>query len=238
MLSIAALSTPGQASEQAHWSYSGAKGPENWGDLSPDYVQCKVGVNQSPIDITAALEASLPALQVNYVTSTTTIINNGHTAQANVAPGSYFVDGSEKFELVQFHLHAPSEHRIDGKSFLMETHWVHQNARGELAVVAVLHSTGDKRTGMDDLVAAIPRQIGSEVPFRKSVSNLGLAYGGDPAFYRYNGSLTTPPCTEGVRWYVMKEPRPIAVEQQEIFIELIGRDARGAQPLNARLVLK
>jgi carbonic anhydrase len=200
-------------------------------------VQCKVGVNQSPIDITNPLEASLPTLEVNYGSSTTTLVNNGHTAQANVAPGSYFVDGGEKFELVQFHMHAPSEHRVDGKSFLMETHFVHQNALGQLAVVAVLHNEGERRANMKAFMAAMPTQLNKPVPFGISTSSLGLAVG-DTAYYRYNGSLTTPPCSEGVRWYVLKKPRPISKDQQKTFINLIGQDAREPQPLNARVVLK
>jgi carbonic anhydrase len=237
LLAIYSLSGFVIAGEQPHWTYTGSHGPENWGELSPEYVQCKVGVNQSPIDITNPVEASLPALQVNYSSSTTTLVNNGHTAQANVAPGSYFMDGGEKFELVQFHMHAPSEHRVNGKSFLMETHFVHQNAGGQLAVVAVLHSEGDRRSNMKAFTAAIPTELNKPVPYRLSLSSVGLGYG-DTAYYRYNGSLTTPPCSEGVRWYVLKEPRPISVEQQKTFINLIGKDARGPQPLNARVVLK
>jgi carbonic anhydrase len=119
----------------------------------------------------------------------------------------------------------------------METHFVHQNARGQLAVVAVLHSEGARRSNMKSFIAAIPTQVNKPVPYSLSLSSIGLAYG-DTAYYRYNGSLTTPPCSEGVRWYVMKEPRPISIEQQQIFINLIGKDARGPQPLNARVVLK
>jgi carbonic anhydrase len=236
-LTICSFAGIAVAGEQPHWTYSGSHGPANWGDLSPDYVQCKVGVNQSPIDITNPIAATLPALQVNYASSTTTLVNNGHTAQANVAPGSYFMDGDEKFELVQFHMHAPSEHRVDGKLFLMETHFVHQNASGQLAVVAVLHGKGDRRSKMKGFVAAVPTRVNEPVPYSLSTSSIGLAYG-DTAYYRYNGSLTTPPCSEGVRWYVMKQPRPISVQQQQAFIKLIGEDARGPQPLNARLVLQ
>ena len=121
--------------DAVHWAYEGEHGPGHWGDLSPAFVQCKVGVNQSPIDIVDTFDAKLPPLELDYTTSTVDLLNNGHTAQANIQPGSYLRVGDEEFELIQLHLHTPSEHRIDGKTFLMETHYVHRNANGELAVL-------------------------------------------------------------------------------------------------------
>lgn len=225
------------AGEQIHWSYGGEHGPEHWGELSPDFVQCKVGVNQSPVDITAAIEADLEPLVVSYTTSTTDLVNNGHTAQASVAPGSFILVDGEKFELLQVHLHAPSEHRINGRAFLMESHYVHSNKRGELAVVGVLHQEAEYSPLFKQLEAALPKQLHQVVPFELQMHDLGPA-SGDTGYYRYNGSLTTPPCSEGVRWIVLKQPRPVTREQQEFFIGLIGEDARGPQPVNARVILK
>ena len=130
------------AGAAADWSYEGDNGPEHWGELAPEFVQCRVGLNQSPIDIVATVDADLPALEIDYRGSTLELVNNGHTAQANVAPGNFMRVGGESFELLQLHLHTPSEHRINGKLFPMETHYVHRNDRGELAVVAVLHIVG------------------------------------------------------------------------------------------------
>ena len=238
MISLACAATGAAADEGAvHWSYTGDDGPEHWGDLSPDFVQCKVGVNQSPIDIVAGIEAQLPPLEIDYRTHTVDVVNNGHTAQANVAPGNFLRVGDESFELVQFHLHTPSEHRINGKSFSMETHYVHRNERGELAVVGVLHSDGPESPHLLDFQTHIPRELNQPVPFKGVLEGTPITRV-DTAYYRYNGSLTTPPCSEGVRWFVLKEPVSIGPEQQKAYQSLIGDDARGPQPVNARVVLE
>ena len=118
------LVTPSSAGENSpHWTYDGEHGAEQWGDLSPDFIQCKVGVNQSPIDIVDSVEADLPPLVLDYTSNTTDLINNGHTAQLNVEPGSYLRVEGEEFELLQFHLHVPSEHRVNGEQFLLEVHY-------------------------------------------------------------------------------------------------------------------
>ena len=219
------------------WSYTGERGPEHWGDLAPEFVQCKVGLNQSPVDITNTLNADLPALELNYTGSTTTIVNNGHTAQASVEPGNTLVVDGEAFELLQFHLHTPSEHRINGRSFPLETHYVHRNAKGELAVVGVLHEIGPASKQLQEFEAKIPTAINQPVPYVKALGGLPITRL-DKSYYRYNGSLTTPPCSEGVRWFVLKQTITITREQQEIYESLIGLDARGPQPINARLILE
>lgn len=221
----------------ADWSYEGDNGPEHWGDLAPEFVQCRVGLNQSPIDIVATVDADLPALEIDYRSSTLELVNNGHTAQANVAPGSFMRVAGESFELLQLHLHTPSEHRINGRLFPMETHYVHRNARGELAVVGVLHIEGPSSPDLLDFQSQIPRELNKPVPFETALDGTPITRV-DKAYYRYNGSLTTPPCSEGVRWFVLKEPVPIAIEQQREYQSLIGDDARGPQPVNARVVLE
>jgi carbonic anhydrase len=225
------------ANPEVHWEYSGKHGPKYWGDLAPEFVQCKVGVNQSPVDISNTLKASLKPLTLNYTTSTINVVNNGHTAQVNVEPGNFLEVEGERFELIQFHLHAPSEHHINGKPFLMETHYVHKNNKGELAVVASLHNEGKFSTKLGHIEAAISAVVGREVPFMMPLEELGVV-SGDKHYYRYNGSLTTPPCSEGVRWFVLKQPRPISKKQQALFVDLIGEDARGPQPINARRIVE
>lgn len=220
-----------------HWSYEGDDGPEHWGDLSPEFVQCKVGLNQSPINIVSTVDADLPPLKLDYRTHTLELVNNGHTAQANVAPGNFLQVGDESFELIQFHLHTPSEHRINGVSFPMETHYVHANQRGELAVVGVLHSEGPSSPDLVDFQSHIPETLNQPVAFKAALNGVPITRV-DTAYYRYNGSLTTPPCSEGVRWFVLKEPIPIAPQQQKEYQSLIGDDARGPQPVNARIVLE
>jgi len=229
---------PAQAGDdRVHWAYEGEHGPDHWGDLSPDFVQCKVGVNQSPINIVDASDAQLPPLELDYTTSTVDLLNNGHTAQANVQPGSYLRVGGEEFELIQLHLHTPSEHRIDGKPFLMETHYVHRNARGELAVLALLHHEGASSEALDRFEDKIPKTIGKSVDYSGTLAGTPVTRV-EKSYYRYNGSLTTPPCSEGVRWYVLKQSSPVSLDQQKLYQKLIGDDARGPQPINARVILE
>ena len=232
------LALPTAAADgETQWSYSGENGPQHWGDLAPEFVACKVGLNQSPIDIVSTLDADLPALELDYTTSTSDVVNNGHTAQVNIGPGNYLRVGGEVFELKQFHLHTPSEHRVDGRAFLMETHYVHTNDKGELAVVALLHEEGAPSGPLGRLVSEIPLDIAEPAVFEESLLNIPVVQA-DKDYYRYNGSLTTPPCSEGVRWYVLKRSSPVSREQQLQYQKLIGDDARGPQPVNARVILE
>lgn len=225
------------ADEDKHWSYSGKTGPENWAKLSPDFAACGIGVNQSPIDISKTVSAELASLQFDYKSHGTTIVNNGHTVQVNVGPDSWLSAGGDNFQLVQFHFHSPSEHQINGELFPLEGHFVHQNASGALAVVGVLFRSGEWNTDLARIGAAAPEAINQPEPIDVDIADLDLYHDYD-SYYRYSGSLTTPPCTEGVQWYVLKNPGHIAPEQAANFVELIGEDARGPQPINARVVLE
>jgi len=224
------------ADEEIHWSYSGEHGPEHWGELSEAFEACSDGVNQSPVDLADPVKADLGPIAPSYGGSAVAAINNGHTLQIEVGPGnSLDIDGQE-FELLQFHLHSPSEHRIEGKSFPLEAHFVHQNGRGELAVLAVLFRDGPPHAGLAKIGETAPRQIGRSEPFDVSLADLGLVLT-DRDYYRYSGSLTTPPCTEGVMWLVLKSTSHVARAQVEGFVQLIGKDAREPQPLNGRAIL-
>ncbi|MEH6584219.1 MAG: carbonic anhydrase family protein [Halioglobus sp.] len=225
------------ADDGVHWTYEGEHGPETWGDLSPDFIQCKVGLNQSPIDIVDSIEANLPPLVLDYQTRSVDLINNGHTAQMNVEPGNYLRVGGEEFELLQFHIHVPSEHRINGEASLLEVHYVHRNKRGELAVIGVLYFEGEDHPKLAQYISLIPEEIGKPVPLEVELADMPIV-SMDKDYYRYNGSLTTPPCTEGVRWYVLKAVGPISKKRRDRFNQLIGDDARGPQPINARPVLR
>jgi carbonic anhydrase len=225
------------AAEESHWSYSGETGPENWAKLAPEFAACGIGVNQSPIDIGETVPAELATLQFNYISHSTMIVNNGHTVQINAGPGSWVRAGGENFQLIQFHFHSPSEHQISGEIFPLEGHFVHQNASGALAVISVLFRSGEWNTGLARIGSAAPIAINQPEAIDLDIADLEL-YGNHHSYYRYNGSLTTPPCTEGVQWYVLKEPGHIAPEQAAQFVQLIGEDARGPQPINARIVLE
>jgi len=225
------------AGEDSHWSYSGATGPENWSKLSPEFAACGDGLNQSPIDITKSISAELETLQFDYRSNSTVIVNNGHTLQINVRPGSWLRAGGDNFQLLQLHFHSPSEHQINGEIFPLEGHFVHQNESGALAVVSVLFRAGELNAELARFGAAAPKELNQPVPIDLEFADLEL-YRNHESYYRYNGSLTTPPCTEGVQWYVFKDPGHIELEQAAEFVMLIGEDARGPQPINARIVLE
>jgi carbonic anhydrase len=237
VLSATLLSPAGSllADEDSHWSYSGATGPEHWAGLEPEFAACGIGVNQSPIDIGKTIAAELTPLQLDFKGHGTTIVNNGHTLQINVEPGSWLKAEDESFQLLQFHFHSPSEHKINGELFPLEGHFVHQNSSGALAVVGVLFREGEWNAGLASIGAAGPQAIDQPAAIDIDIGALDL-YSNHESYYRYNGSLTTPPCTEGIQWYVLKKPGHIAAEQVAKFLALIGEDARGPQPLNARIV--
>ena len=225
------------ADEDKHWSYSGETGPENWAKLAPEFAACGIGRNQSPINITKTVAADLETLQFNYESNSTVIVNNGHTLQINAGPNSWLRVGGEDFQLMQLHFHSPSEHQVNGEIFSLEGHLVHQNHSGALAVVAVLFRAGEWNNDLARFGAAAPKELNQPEPINLQFADLEL-FRNNESYYRYNGSLTTPPCTEGVRWYVLKNPGHIAPEQAVNFVALIGEAARGPQPVNARIVLE
>ncbi len=225
------------AATGAHWEYSGAEGPESWARLSPDYSACS-GKNQSPIDLTGFVEADLEPIEVEYQAGATEIVNNGHTVQVNFRPGSRIKVDGHTFELKQFHFHAPSENHINGRSYPMEAHLVHADDDGNLAVVAVMLEPGAANPALQSAWSLMPEKAGDEATLREAISAEDIL----PAnrdYYRFNGSLTTPPCSEGVRWLVMKEPVSVSPEQIERFTSTLHHpNNRPIQPVNARPVLE
>jgi carbonic anhydrase len=237
-LLLAALTFVGGAvaEEDVHWTYSGDHGPEHWGKLSEAFAACNEGRNQSPVDIVDPIDADLGPIGLAYRGSAVAVLNNGHTLQVDVGPGNSLDIEDQMFELAQFHLHSPSEHRIQGKSFPLEAHFVHRNDRGELAVVAVLFREGPRSHGLETIGVSAPAKAGRSEPIDTAIADLEVVPEGR-AYYRYSGSLTTPPCTEGVLWLILKATGSVSSDQVEMFVKLIGEDARGPQPLNARRVL-
>ena len=221
----------------AQWEYSGKAGPDNWAKLSPEFSAC-AGKNQSPINLTGFIEAELKPIIFEYKGNSAEILNNGHTVQINVPPASTIAVDGVRFELKQFHFHAPSENLIDGKSFPMEVHLVHADKDGNLAVVAVLFSEGKANKTLASAWAKMPKKEGEKLSMSPGVSPLELLPP-NRDYYRYNGSLTTPPCSEGVRWLVMKLPVSASKGQIEEFTHVMHHpNNRPVQPLNARPVLK
>ena len=212
LLVAALLLSPTAFAATTHWEYSGEAGPAKWASLTPEYGQC-AGSNQSPVNLTGMVEAKLAPLQFHYQTGGKTLVNNGHTIQVNYAPGSTLELDGMRFELKQFHFHAPSENLIEGKSYPLEGHLVHANDRGELAVVAVMFEPGRANAALSLAWQVLPAKAGESHGLKEPVSAEQLL----PAkrdYYRFSGSLTTPPCSEGVRWLVMKEP--VQVSQAQI----------------------
>jgi len=225
------------ADEKSHWAYSGAEGPEHWGALSPDFAVCSAGKSQSPVDLRNAVRSDLQPIEFHYHAGGNEIVNNGHTVQVNYAPGSKLSIDGRDFELKQYHFHAPSENLINGKSYPMEAHLVHADKDGNLVVVAVMFVEGAQNASLADAWAHLPEKVGEKV----SLSNVAVE-GLLPSkrdYYRYDGSLTTPPCSEGVRWLVLKEPVTASRAQMEAFAHVMHHsNSRPVQALNARLVLQ
>lgn len=237
MVTVLATGTTGTILAQ-HWGYEGEAGPQNWSKLDPNFGVCASGKNQSPIDLKGFIEADLKALKLDYNASMVDILNNGHTVQVNYAPGSSLAVDGLRFELKQFHFHAPSENKINGKHLPLEGHLVHADNDGNLAVLAVMFQEGAANTLLAKLWEKMPNKAGekSALPTGLSVSQL-LPKERD--YYRFNGSLTTPPCSEGVRWFVIKKPLTASRAQIQQFSKAVGfANNRPIQATNARSVLQ
>ena len=224
------------AGDTKHWAYEGEGVPEKWGDLAPENTVCRTGATQSPIDIASTQSGAGGRTNIKWQPAGLTVINNGHTIQADVANGGAIEVDGVPYSLVQFHFHAPSEHTVAGKRFAMETHFVHKNAQGELAVVGVLHETGNANAALAGLWEALPKT--TEEKKQIGAFDLAAVLPRDRSMYRYAGSLTTPPCTEGVRWQLMQSPTSVSDAQVKAFNAIIKPNARPVQPQKARDVLK
>jgi carbonic anhydrase len=235
---ILSLSSAAYAGQGTHWGYSGAEGPEHWGKLDPEFSACSEGRNQSPINLVGFIESDLIPLGIHYEAGGKEIINNGHSIQVNYTPGSKLsVDGHE-FELKQYHFHAPSENHINSRSYPMEAHLVHADEKGNLAVIAVMFADGKANQSIAKAWSHMPGKAGDKRNLPSAVSAEGILPS-NRDYYRFNGSLTTPPCSEGVWWLVMKEPVTASKEQIDKFSQVMGHpNNRPLQPLNARPVLK
>ncbi|WP_294945464.1 carbonic anhydrase [Sulfurivirga sp.] len=226
-----------------HWGYRGDTGPRHWGDLSPDYILCKLGRNQSPVDIRRKKGSvgaqDLPSLEVVYGAPQMKIVNNGHTVQVSYPVGnSYIKVGDHRYELLQFHFHTPSEHQLDGFNYPMEMHLVHRDGDGNLAVIGILFKEGAFNNELEKLIRHLPKKPGKPVRYREVRVNAVKFFPKDTRFYKYSGSLTTPPCSEGVYWMVFKTPVEAAPEQLEAMERVLGANNRPVQPRYARHILK
>ena len=224
--------------DHPHWSYSGDNNPAHWGDLSPSFAACRQGKNQSPVDLATAVAKSGNSVAVQYPPLAYTVENNGHTIQASpkeeVKPMKL---GDQEYTFKQFHFHAPSEHTFDHKNFPMEAHFVHQNGQGDLAVLAVMFKEGAENPALTPLLAK-SLKAGEKTELSDKL-DIGALLPKEQSHFRLNGSLTTPPCSEGVSWVVFKTPVEASAGQLQAMATMIGKAKnRPVQPLNARIVIE
>jgi len=217
------------------WGYEGPGAPEAWSRLRPENALCAKGTRQSPIDIQAGIRVQLDPIAFDYKAGPYRVVDNGHTIQVNVAPGSAIEVNGRRYELQQFHFHRPSEERVDGKRFEMVAHLVHRDAEGRLAVVAVLLEPGAAQGVVQAVWNHLPLEKGDEVAVRAPLDPTALLPE-ERSYFTYMGSLTTPPCSQGVLWMVMKRPVAVSPEQIGIFARLYPMNARPIQPASGRLI--
>jgi len=220
-----------------HWSYGGEGGPEHWAELSKENAPCSAGIQQSPIDLSSAMVATVDTPHPKWIpVRGGMVINNGHTIQVDVGgAGGIRLNGVE-YALKQFHFHHPSEHTIDGRTFPLELHLVHASPDGKLAVIGVMFEQGAANAALDSVWATAPGREGkAAVAFEINAADFMPKA---MSAYRYEGSLTTPPCSETVSWTVMAEPQTASAAQIAAFSEIFPWNARPVQPLNRRYVLR
>lgn len=244
-----------------HWSYTGSEGPSHWGDLSGDYDVCKTGKNQSPIDIQGSVISEVFDLKFDYRSVPLQILNNGHTIQFNYSDisqdSSHYVsvDGKqfplpsaishnsalhisgEQYNLIQVHFHSPSEHAVNGVRYPLEAHFVHMNKQKQLAVVGVMFRQGKDNRFISGIWQHMPRLPQPASMINGVNINVSALLPKSSKYYHYRGSLTTPPCSEGVRWFVMKESLEVSEEQVQQFLSVVHENARPLQPINHRYLV-
>jgi carbonic anhydrase len=230
--------------QAVHWGYGDQDGPERWAELSPDWAACGTGMSQSPIDIPAVTdlpeadeisgrspEAKVRVIRREHVLN---VLDNGHTVQVNVDAGDTLTLGDQVFDLLQYHFHSPSEHTVDGEHYPMEMHLVHRSNAGDLAVIGVFIREGERNPAFDAVWNSMPLETGKEVRLERSEVNIDDMLPAETTSWRYEGSLTTPPCSEGVHWIVMQTPIQLDAAQIERFRQEFTGNNRPPQPLHDR----
>jgi len=225
------------ADHKSHWSYEGQTGPAHWGELSPDFKVCRLGLEQTPIDLSGSLKADLGSLAIDYHNVPFKVLNNGHTIQSDCSTGCAFSIADTRYDLAQFHFHHPSEHLLDGKAFDMELHLVHKSADGALAVIGVFVASGSHNPALDSIFSRMPASEGAATVADVEIDPSSLL----PAarnHFRYAGSLTTPPCSEGLVWTVFRDPIEASPAQIHKFAALFPNNARPVQRKNNRFLIE
>ena len=235
---------PAAGTEPAHWDYGTAKGPVAWGSLDAKYSLCSTGRAQSPVDIVGATRATSgpivsstyrpTPLRIVHHEAKADLVNTGHSIQVNAAGDDTVLVGSDRFALVQFHFHSPSEHTVAGASFPLEMHLVHRSADGRLAVVGVLIREGAYNTSFEPIWSKLPEIVDREMAHDSVMVNIDALLPDNRTHYRYDGSLTTPPCAEGVKWFVLETPVELSAAQIAALRAVLSGNSRPVQPLHGR----
>lgn len=228
---------PSALADGAAWDYAGQRGPAHWATLDADYALCETGHNQSPVDLGTTTAAALAPLELDYRPGGQAVRHNGHTLRIDLPAGDTLRLEGRAFTLRQVHFHAPSEHRLGGRSYPLEAHLVHVDQEGELAVVGVLFEPGAPNPALTALGESLPATAGASQPLAEPLPLMALLPDALD-HYRYSGSLTTPPCSEGVRWMVLRMPVTASPAQLAAMRQALGGNSRPLQPLHARLVLE
>lgn len=235
---LAGHAEPSGGGHGAHWDYEGENGPDRWSQLKPEFNACALGKRQSPIHIqsTDAVPGPAEPIEFHYSGSGGSVVNNGHTIQVDIQGHNYIKVRGTAYQLVQFHFHHPAEEKVNYKGFAMVAHLVHKNEAGQLAVVAVLMDVGANNPFMQKVWTRMPLDTNDRVPLPDELLNLNELLPQDQRYYQFMGSLTTPPCTEGVLWMVLKQPVTLGADQLKLFTRLFPMNARPVQAVNGRLV--
>ena len=232
-----AVAAPAHAHASSHWTYEGETGPENWGELSEGFKACKVGHMQSPIDLGGADVQAKFSVRASYRPGALTILNNGHTVQVNFPEGSILSSGITHYKLLQVHFHTPSEETVYGVPYPMVAHFVHVDYAGNLAVLGVLFEEGAPNPELEKILRAAPPMEQAAHPVPGVTLDPAKLLPTKLSVWRYDGSLTTPPCTEGVRWHVAVTPVQASATQIAAMHAIIGNNARPTQPRHGRMLV-
>jgi carbonic anhydrase len=224
----------GSGKSGPHFSYEGSTRAERWGSLSPKYRACSAGTSQTPINVISSnVEPSSSNAQLQYQSVAATALNNGHTLRIDTSSGASIVVDGATYDLKQFHYHTPSEHTYDGRPFAVEWHFVHQDSAGKAAVFAVMANVGAAHPGYAPILAAAPAREGKTKALTSPVNPSDLLPA-DRSAIGYEGSLTTPPCTEAVNWTLFVQPIEMSEDQVQTLQNYLGPNARPLQPVNGR----
>ena len=224
---------------KAHWGYKGDSAPANWSKIDNKFAMCSKGNMQSPINIVPTQDLNLEALGFNYNTNSSSVINNGHTVQVNIVAGSTVNIDGEAYELKQFHFHTPSENNINGKEFPLEAHFVHSTKDGKLAVIAVMYEYGEENEILNKIWSEFPLKLNETEKFELSSNDINAMLPANKDYYKFMGSLTTPPCSENVKWNVFKTTQSISKSQVKKFFDIFDHtNNRPLQKTNKRVITK